>query len=83
MREENTVVVTGRRIETLELPGDRDRAPLVLLHEGLGSVGLWRGFPAALAAATGRRVIAYSRHGHGRSQRPPRPHTGVLPHRGT
>ncbi len=74
------VVVEGRRIETAELTGDRDRAPLVLLHEGLGSVGLWRGFPAALAAATGRRVIAYSRHGHGRSQRPPRPRTPAFFH---
>jgi hypothetical protein len=27
--------------------------PLFLLHEGLGSVGFWRGFPAALQAATG------------------------------
>ena len=40
---------------------------LVLLHEGLGSVGLWRGFPAALAEATGRGVFAYSRAGYGGS----------------
>ena len=51
--------------------GVAGRGRLVLLHEGLGSVGLWRGFPAALAAATGRRVIAFSRFGHGRSD-PPR-----------
>lgn len=44
-----------------------DRAPLVLLHEGLGSRELWRGFPAALHAATGRRMLVYSRHGYGRS----------------
>jgi pimeloyl-ACP methyl ester carboxylesterase len=45
-----------------------DRAPtLVLLHEGLGSVGLWRSFPAALQAATGCGVFAYSRFGYGRS----------------
>ena len=43
---------------------------LVLLHEGLGSVGLWRGFPSALAAATGGRTIAFSRYGHGRSDPP-------------
>lgn len=42
-----------------------DLAPLVLLHEGLGSRGLWRGFPAALHAATGRRMLVYSRHGYG------------------
>jgi pimeloyl-ACP methyl ester carboxylesterase len=38
------------------------------LHEGLGSIESWRDFPAQLAAATGRAVIAYSRHGHGRSE---------------
>jgi pimeloyl-ACP methyl ester carboxylesterase len=40
----------------------------VLLHEGLGSIELWRDFPAQLAAATGREVVAYSRYGHGRSE---------------
>jgi pimeloyl-ACP methyl ester carboxylesterase len=69
------VEVGGRRIETLELEGDAARRPLVLLHEGLGSVGLWRDFPRQLADATGRRVIAFSRFGHGRSDRPPAPRT--------
>ncbi|WP_299371051.1 alpha/beta hydrolase [uncultured Tateyamaria sp.] len=40
---------------------------LVMLHEGLGSVGLWREWPAALAQATGMGVLAYSRAGYGRS----------------
>ncbi len=45
-----------------------DAAPtLVLLHEGLGSVGLWGDFPDKLAAATGLGVFAYSRAGYGRS----------------
>jgi pimeloyl-ACP methyl ester carboxylesterase len=69
------VEVGGRRIETLELEGDAARRPLVLLHEGLGSVGLWRAFPRELAEATGRRVLAFSRFGHGRSERPPAPRT--------
>ena len=43
------------------------RAPVVLLHDSLGSVELWRDFPARLAEATGRRVIAYDRLGFGRS----------------
>jgi pimeloyl-ACP methyl ester carboxylesterase len=72
---ERPATVGGRRIEAVELPGDADRRPLVLLHEGLGSVGLWRDFPRALRQATGRRVLAYSRHGHGRSDPPPRPRT--------
>jgi pimeloyl-ACP methyl ester carboxylesterase len=48
---------------------------LVLLHEGLGSAGLWREFPDQLRAACGREVIAFSRFGHGRSGPPPRPRT--------
>lgn len=42
-------------------------APIVLLHDSLGCVQLWRTFPEALAAATGRRVIAYDRLGFGQS----------------
>ena len=45
-------------------PGPR---ALVLLHEGLGSVGLWRDFPRKLAEATGLPVFAYSRPNHGAS----------------
>ena len=68
------VTVDGLTIEVADRPGDRGRRALVLLHEGLGSVGLWRGFPRALQEATGRRVVAFSRFGHGRSdsQRAPR-----------
>src|SRR5262249_31931303 len=39
-----TATVDGLRIEAAEHPGDPARRPFVLLHEGLGSVGLWRGF---------------------------------------
>jgi len=72
------VAVGGRRLEAAELPGAGPA--LVLLHEGLGSVGLWRGFPAQLHAATGRRVLAFSRFGHGRSEPPPRPRTPAFFH---
>ena len=45
-----------------------DQAPtLVLLHEGLGCVALWRDIPERLAEATGWGVVAYSRAGYGRS----------------
>ena len=40
---------------------------IVLLHEGLGCVGLWLDFPNALASATGLRVVAFSRAGYGQS----------------
>jgi pimeloyl-ACP methyl ester carboxylesterase len=61
------VRIEGRHIDAVTLSGDEARAPIVMLHEGLGSVGLWRGFPTALNHATGRRVIAFSRFGHGHS----------------
>jgi pimeloyl-ACP methyl ester carboxylesterase len=43
------------------------KAPIVLFHDSLGCVELWRDFPARLSAATGRSVIAYDRLGFGRS----------------
>jgi len=55
-----------------------DAAPtLVLLHEGLGCVGLWNDFPDKLADATGCGVFVYSRAGYGRSSlvKLPRPLT--------
>jgi pimeloyl-ACP methyl ester carboxylesterase len=79
-RIDRPLTVAGRRLEALELPGDPARNALVLLHEGLGSVGLWRDFPKALHEATGRRVIAFSRFGHGRSEPPPRPRTPAFFH---
>ena len=76
-----TLTVDGRRLEVAEYPGgDPGRRPVVLLHEGLGSVGLWRDVPARLAAATGRRTIAFSRFGHGRSDRPRGPRTPAFFH---
>jgi pimeloyl-ACP methyl ester carboxylesterase len=48
-------------------PGD-DRPPLVFLHEGLGSVELWRTFPDQVRAAAGEpTTLVYSRAGYGRS----------------
>ncbi|PWV74553.1 alpha/beta fold hydrolase [Halomonas sp. A11-A] len=46
---------------------DAARSPIVLLHDSLGCVALWRAFPALLADTTGREVIAYDRLGYGRS----------------
>lgn|SRR5574340_519563 len=43
------------------------RPTLVFLHEGLGSVSMWRDFPAQVAQATGCRTIVYSRYGYGQS----------------
>ena len=65
--------VDGRRIEYTKLDGDPGRPTLVLLHEGLGCVALWRDFPVRLAAATGQPIFVYSRFGYGGSEAEPLP----------
>lgn len=70
------MIVDGRTLETAWWGPTRAAGdPLVLLHEGLGSVSAWRDFPEMLAARTARQVMAYSRWGHGRSDPPALPHT--------
>jgi pimeloyl-ACP methyl ester carboxylesterase len=48
-------------------PRPNAASTLVLLHEGLGCVGMWADFPEKLQAATGAGVFVYSRAGYGRS----------------
>jgi pimeloyl-ACP methyl ester carboxylesterase len=70
------LTIQRTRLDYDDIPAKREGAPpLVLLHEGLGSVALWRDFPNLLAAATGCRTITYSRQGYGMSDRlaEPRP----------
>jgi pimeloyl-ACP methyl ester carboxylesterase len=56
------------RLEYTMIGPRPDAAPtIVMLHEGLGSVGLWGSFPDAIAAATGAGVFVYSRAGYGHS----------------
>jgi len=63
-----TVDAGGHRLEYAWHGRARSGAsPLVMLHEGLGSLSLWRDFPVELARATRRRVLVYSRYGYGRS----------------
>lgn len=63
--------IHGTRLEIRHIPGPADRAPLLFLHEGLGSVAMWtqRGqdWPGELCAATGRAGWLYSRRGYGLS----------------
>jgi len=57
-----------QRLEYRMIGPKADAAPtIVMLHEGLGSVGLWGDFPDRLQAATGCGVFAYSRAGYGQS----------------
>lgn len=65
-----TVLVGGVRLEIQRIaasPG-RPRTPIVFLHEGLGSVAMWRDWPARVCAASGRAGIVYSRRGYGGSE---------------
>ncbi len=63
------VFAGGHRLEAAWF-GARDArsaTKLVMLHEGLGSLSMWKDFPARVADATARDVLVYSRWGYGRS----------------
>jgi len=63
------VLACGKSLEAIACGPPPDQAPtIVMLHEGLGCVALWRDFPQRLAAATGHGVFVYSRAGYGRSE---------------
>jgi len=67
--DHSSVTVQGRKLEVQKIPGaDRDAPALVFLHEGLGSVAMWRDFPRKAAAATGCAAVVYSRYGYGQSE---------------
>lgn len=75
------VEVRGHRLEYVDIPAHQvHRPPLIFLHEGLGSVSLWRDFPAKVAAATGCRTVVYSRYGFGRSSPRREPYTPDFMH---
>jgi len=58
----------GRRLDYRWIePTLADRPALVFLHEGLGSIELWKDFPDQVAAATGCGTLVYSRYGYGQS----------------
>jgi pimeloyl-ACP methyl ester carboxylesterase len=63
------VEVNGVKLEIqrIESAAGRPRAPIVFLHEGLGSVAMWRDWPRQVCAATGRAGVVYSRRGYGAS----------------
>ena len=64
------ISIGGRRLEILRMEtADPARPTIVMLHEGLGSVALWKDFPQRLAERTGCGVLVYSRYGHGNSER--------------
>jgi pimeloyl-ACP methyl ester carboxylesterase len=64
-----TIALGGVQLEVVRIagPAGAQLAPIVFLHEGLGSVAMWRDWPSQLCAASGRAGIVYSRRGYGNS----------------
>lgn len=67
----NFADIGGVRLEVQRISGAPGRAPLVFLHEGLGSVSMWthrgQSWPQLVCQATGRTGLVYSRRGYGQS----------------
>ena len=61
------VTVCGVALEVQPIAGPADRPTLVFLHEGLGSVALWRDWPQRLCQRLGQAGLVYSRQGYGQS----------------
>jgi pimeloyl-ACP methyl ester carboxylesterase len=62
------LTINGAELEYKWLaPQSADAPTMVMLHEGLGSVGLWGDFPEKLQQATGAGIFLYSRAGYGQS----------------
>lgn len=62
------VEVSGRQLHYRWLCPELDNSPLIFLHEGLGSVELWREFPGDVVKGTGHPGLLYSRYGNGWSE---------------
>lgn len=68
LQPSGTLSIGNAQLEYRMIGPAPDAAPtIVMLHEGLGSVGLWGDFPDKLQAATGAGVFVYSRAGYGAS----------------
>lgn len=65
--EERVIDVKGRKLYIEYNNLFENRPTLVFLHDSLGSVQLWRDFPAKLSVATQCNVLAYDRLGYGKS----------------
>ncbi len=76
----NWLEINGVRLEVRLIAGPIGPAPIIFLHEGLGSVSMWtqRGldWPRAVCSATGRAGVVYSRRGYGQSEPGPTKRAG-------
>jgi pimeloyl-ACP methyl ester carboxylesterase len=61
------IYINGFKIEIKVISHKSNLEPIIFLHEGLGSIALWKDFPLRVAKATGRDIILYSRIGMGKS----------------
>ena len=70
----NRIEIDGAWLEIVHIAaatGTARRAPIVFLHEGLGSVSMWRDWPGTVCSASGRAGLVYSRRGYGQSSATP------------
>src|SRR5437868_12806603 len=68
LQPSGTLTIGASELEYRMIGPMPDKAPaIVMLHEGLGSVGLWGDFPEKLQAATGAGIFLYARAGYGAS----------------
>lgn len=66
--QHSLLTVARRQLDHVVKNESGSEPALVFLHEGLGSIELWRSFPDDVVVATGHRGVVYSRAGHGWSQ---------------
>lgn len=67
------VLDADHRIRRIRPPGGGAGTPVVFLHEGLGRIEIWKDFPEAVCAASGREGLVYDRRGYGGSAPYPAP----------
>src|SRR6516162_8465256 len=68
LADEGFLDLAPLRLEYRMIGPRPDAAPtIVMLHEGLGSAGLWGAFPEQIESATGAGIFVYSRAGYGKS----------------
>ncbi len=75
------VTVDGRSLDYQRLGAPGEEPALVFLHEGLGSLELWRSYPQDVIDRTGGEALVYSRYGHGWSDPLEAPRTPDFMHR--
>lgn len=67
--EDTTKIILGKQLNIRKLNqlSGNNRPTIIFLHEGLGSIELWKNFPALLCEATGLNGLIYERQGYGNS----------------